>query len=209
MLSKTMDITSLDKINDRILRTALLEHLSRNQNLDNPYVFEELTLRKGRVRIDIAVISNMLHGYEIKSNVDSLKRLADQLNVYNESLDRVTLLVGEKHFNAVIDLIPNWWGVMLGIYANSNKVRIVEVRGAQDNPVLNILAYVEMLWRSEALELLEKYQVADGVRSKPNASLFERLISEVSQSDIRSGVVGAIKSRTNWRSGLQRMSCGD
>ena len=44
----------------------------------NSRVVDELELLRGVVRVDVAVISDTLHGYEIKSASDNLIRLPNQ-----------------------------------------------------------------------------------------------------------------------------------
>ena len=61
-------IKSTDRINDRILRQALLSILDYENLHPCSRIIEELGLRNGSVRIDVAVITSLLHGYEIKSN---------------------------------------------------------------------------------------------------------------------------------------------
>src|SRR5262249_26817602 len=56
-------------------------------------LIEELGLCRGRVRVDVAVVNGLLHGYEIKSDRDSLRRLAGQVEVYGKVLDRATLVI--------------------------------------------------------------------------------------------------------------------
>ena len=48
-------------------------------------VIEELGLCRGQVRVDVAVVNGLLHGYEIKSDRDSLRRLGVQVEVYGKA----------------------------------------------------------------------------------------------------------------------------
>ena len=43
---------------------------------------------------DIAVINCSIHGYEIKSDLDTLMRLPQQLEFYAMTLQKLTLVVG-------------------------------------------------------------------------------------------------------------------
>ncbi len=43
-------------------------------------VIEELGLCRGQVRVDVAVVNGLLHGYEIKSDRDSLRRALEVID---------------------------------------------------------------------------------------------------------------------------------
>jgi hypothetical protein len=58
-------------------------------------IIEELGVVHGKSRIDIAVINGLMHGYEIKSDKDTLQRLPEQMNMYNSVFNKVTLVVGK------------------------------------------------------------------------------------------------------------------
>lgn len=75
-------------------------------------VIEALGLCRGQVRIDLAVVSGLLHGYEIKSDRDSLRRLQGQVDVFGRVLDRATLVVGERHLARAVKIVPDWRGVL-------------------------------------------------------------------------------------------------
>ena len=67
--------------NDRIIRDALridLEKKLEEYNLENKHsskIFEEFRVQHGMARIDFAVINSIMHGFEIKSDLDTLERL--------------------------------------------------------------------------------------------------------------------------------------
>ena len=80
---------------------------------DDPHtlVVDELGLCEGEARVDIAVVNGFIHGFEIKSERDTLERLPHQVEVYSLVLDRVTLVVAENHAAHAMEVIPDWWGV--------------------------------------------------------------------------------------------------
>ena len=78
---------------DAEIRPALREHLLRRHASETDTVLiEELGLRRSHVRVDLAVVNGSLHGFEIKSDRDSLRRLARQVDLYSQVLDRATLV---------------------------------------------------------------------------------------------------------------------
>lgn len=57
-------------------------------------------------RIDVAVINDSLHGYEIKSAVDTLKRLPAQIEAYSKVFDYLTVYTENNHYGAFIASYP-------------------------------------------------------------------------------------------------------
>ena len=68
---------------------------------------DELGVCRGQVRIDVAVVNGRFHGYEIKSDRDSLRRLDGQVDLYSKVLDRATIVVGDRHFTEALNTVLN------------------------------------------------------------------------------------------------------
>src|SRR4051812_45593489 len=78
---------------DYDIRQELRQRLRKEHEGDpETLVIEELGLCQGQVRADIAVINGFMHGYEIKSERDTLERLPRQREVYEQCFDAVTLV---------------------------------------------------------------------------------------------------------------------
>lgn len=183
-------------VRDAQVRPALRAYLEQRQ-LTGPdtLVVEELGLCQGRARIDLATVSGILHGYEIKSPRDRLTRLASQAATYSRVLDRVTLVVGPRHMEAALRLIPRWWGVLL-VRGSTKGVFLDRFRRAAANPEQDPRALVELLWRDEALELLERHNAVAGVRSKPRPAVWDRVCEALDMTQIRSAVQHRLMART-------------
>jgi hypothetical protein len=147
-----------------------------------PLLLEEFPLRGGYVRADVAVLEPiMLHLYEIKSDRDRLDRLAEQMRLYNELADRVTMVVGWRHVVRVMRQTPNWWEVWLVERTPGGTLILVPLREGAPNPGLSVSAVASLLSRDEALSFLEDLEAANGLRSKPRDVLYFQ-IGEVLQS---------------------------
>ena len=97
------------EIRDAEVRPALRAYLDQRQSAHpDTLVVEELGLCQGRARIDLATVSDVLHGYEIKSPRDRLTRLTSQAATYDRVFDRVTLVVGPQHVASALKLVPRW-----------------------------------------------------------------------------------------------------
>src|SRR6202035_2006455 len=94
------------------IRTALKRELLAS-HADDPgtAIIEELGILHGSCRIDLAVVNGVMHGYELKSDRDTLLRLPRQIQAFAAVFDYVTLVVGERHVRLAVEIIPDWWGV--------------------------------------------------------------------------------------------------
>jgi hypothetical protein len=146
------------------------------------------------VRIDLAVVNGLLHGYEIKSDRDTLKRLDRQLEIYNCVLDRATLVVGARHTEEASEALPNWWG-LLRFEATPSGPRFTVLRRSEENPDRHARSLAELLWRNEALALLARRDAAHGVKSKPRYAVWDRLCEYFDVEEIAAEVRSCLRAR--------------
>ena len=182
------------------IRAALKRSLSAlYQNDPETLVVEEIGLCDGAARIDVAVVSHTLHGFEIKSDCDRVDRLSTQCEAYGAVFDRMTLVVGPRLQKHAMELIPEWWGVELAKPIGRRQIQFQSVRAAQQNTNFDALSIAKLLWRDEALTLLIELGHAKGVLSKPRDRIHERL-AEVSDLELlRYRVRDRLRNRANWR----------
>lgn len=157
-------------------------------------VIEEMGIWSATARIDIAVVNGELCGFELKSAKDNLKRLPHQEQLYSQVFDRVTLVTAENHLVESLTIIPEWWGLSVAVMT-SGLVRLSAERDAQENPQLRPPTLARLLWRDEALTILERHGLDRGYRSKPAAILHDRLAAELRLNDLRTEVRSALKAR--------------
>jgi len=198
-------------MNDRDIRTILRAELMRRYAKDdNTLILDEFGIRHGAARIDLVVVNHQLHGYEIKSDRDSLKRLPDQIRAHSSVMDRVTLVVGYRHAYDALRMVPEWWGVRLAeMKRQSGTVVLSDARAARDNPKVDLNAVVELLWRGEALAILEEMSAVGGVRSKRRSEIYRRLVESCDPEGLRFRIRQQLRRREHWRVGVLRESCGD
>lgn len=184
---------------DRDIRAALhvqIEEAYRNDG--DTLVIDELGLCEGDARIDVAVVNGSLTGYEIKSEADTLQRLPHQVSVYSRLLDQITLVSTERHLDKAKAMVPEWWGLS-GATEAGGQVQLEVVREAQQNPTVDPLAVVQLLWKDEALVLLTQLGIHKGMRSKPRPLLWKRLCEATTLSELSGLVRQQLKARRNWR----------
>jgi hypothetical protein len=189
---------------DLDIRRALRSEMERwhREELDT-LVLDELGLCEGAVRVDLAVVNGILHGYEIKSERDTLARLQGQAVAYSRSLDRVTIVVGPRHLDRVAAQVPLWWGLMLAEWTLAG-IALYEARAPSDNPGVDPYAQAQLLWRDEVLDVLATRELDAGVRSKPRRELWRRLANELLPHEVGEAVRERLKSREGWRVGARQ-----
>ncbi len=180
---------------DAEIRSALRAYLLAKYagEADTAFI-EELGLCRGQARIDLAVVNGLLHGFEIKSDRDSLRRLPPQAEVYSRVFERMTLVVGNRHLTEAMEVVPDWWGI-LRIDQRRTGLAFRVVRRGRRNPVRDPRALVELLWRDEALELLAAKGAARGARGKPRSLVWDRLCEHLDLSEIAATVCTSLKAR--------------
>ena len=194
---------------DRDIRDALWLRLEAAHSDDpDTLMLDELSLCHGATRIDLAVINGEIEGYEVKSERDTLERLPAQEPIYSATLDRVTLVVAEKHLPHTVDRVPDWWGLAVAT-ARQNTVEIEDVRMPELNPNIDALSLATLMWRDEALAALEFSGSARGVRGKARDAVYQRLCETMSLDDLRGLVRHTLKGRSSWRADRRQTQCGD
>ena len=173
------------------LRSRLLTQHARGTDT---VVIEELGLCRGQVRVDLAVVNGSLHGFEIKSDRDSLRRLGTQVETYSKVLDRATIVTGLRHLPEVSGTVPTWWGI-LSIHPSKNGPRFKTVRREGKNPQRDPRALVELLWLDEAIALLERRDATRGVRGKPRPVVWDRVCENFDVEEIAATVCSRLKAR--------------
>lgn len=157
-------------------------------------VVEEMGIWSGTVRVDIAVINGELNGFELKSDSDTLDRLPNQVEIYGKVFDRMTLVVGGRHYEKALSRIPDWWGCIVATM-ESGQVSLNTRRKAKRNPSPDPDILVQLLWKNEALAVLDKYGFAEGWRNKRSAEITDRLVNKLSYRRLAASVREALKAR--------------
>lgn len=165
----------------------------------NTRIVEELGLCQGIARVDLAVVNGSIHGYEIKSDQDTLARLPGQVDIYNRTLDFVTMVTAPGHAKKIRKIVPRWWGIWT-VISDDSGARLENSRAPRRNPDIDLFSVAQLLWREEALEALDGLGLAMGIRSKPREELWKRLASELTRQELGRIVRDHLRRRVDWRS---------
>lgn len=113
--------------------------------------------RAGSCKADLVILNGTATVYEIKSERDSLARLANQVENYKRVFAKVNVIASEGHIEGVLATVPDDVGVM----CLSNRYRITTVREAADCPArICPITVFESLRTAEAAAILQAMRVA-------------------------------------------------
>jgi hypothetical protein len=162
-------------------------------------IIDELSLCQGDARVDIAVVNGSFHGYEIKSDRDTLDRLPGQRPVYGVCFDSMTIVVGTRHVAECRRIVPRWWGIWEAV-RDSEGVRIECRREPQPNADVSPESLVQLLWKDETLAALREIGFIAPTKAT-RRELWSALVSMVPPAKLSEIVRGRLKARGDWRSG--------
>lgn len=184
-------------LKDIDIRATLIGELNRVNAQHSYRIIEELAVCDGEARVDVAVANGKLCGYEIKSDADTLERLALQQRCYDKTFDTVSIVVGEKFKNVIEEHVPEYWGIYI-VSQNSSGCKIRRKRMARMNKNIEPSALLELLWKEEVVSLLKQKGIK-GVSGKNRRILRQIALENIPLKEIRDYTRETIKGRQNWR----------
>jgi len=187
-------------MHDTVIRESLYSKVLSKYTLDtNTKVIDEFKINHGSSRADIAVVNGIMHGYEIKSDFDNLDRLPSQAEAYSKIFDKVTLVVGTKHLDKALKIIPSWWGVTLAVKNSKNLPKFESYRRAILNKEIDANFLTKLLWRSEAIDILLHKNIGKSILRQDRSTLYKEICLHYSTTEIRKIVHQKLKERKFWR----------
>lgn len=187
-------------LSDLLIRTELKNFLL-NRKYKPRAIIDELRVHNGNAIADLVTIHSKMHCYEIKSDLDSLYRLADQARMYAMTFPFVTVVVSRKHLDGVIKVIPSSCGILCAEFRNG-KIKFQYIRKAELNKEINMVGALKMFWRDELCQIY--YQIKNLEPKKSYTR--DRLILELSDILIPSkyfSISSDIIERRNYNKSLQ------
>jgi hypothetical protein len=112
--------------------------------------------------------------------------------------DRITIICGKIHTNKILNLVPEWWGV-LEVTGDKYGMKKSIIRNAKRNKSINAYSVSQLLWKSEALELLSLYELSKGLSNKTIDIIWEKIANNIPLEKIQEFVRLKLKNRSNWR----------
>jgi hypothetical protein len=183
---------------DADIRPVLDARLQRRYGQhEDTVIIHEFGIHCGIHRVDMAVVNGVISGYEIKSQKDTLKRLPAQVRAYGMVFDKMSLVVSEKHHQAALEIIPDWWEVLLA-EPGSRQPKLLKVRGGTVNRGVKPYAMATLIWRDQSLALLEDRGLAKGLRSASREKLWDALVHNLSLPELQAEARKAVRAQRDW-----------
>lgn len=182
------------------VRRALHRDLYRLHGTDSlTRILDEFGVCQGMRRIDVAVVNGELTGFEIKSERDRLDRLPEQRDIYSRVFDRVYLVAAACHMDRATALLPEWWGLTV-VQPTGHHMALHSLRAASLNDGQQPYALAQLLWRDEALKLLDQLGMLDAqLRRGSRRHMWQALAGALKLEDLAKAVREALKTRKGWR----------
>lgn len=193
----------VDPITEQELRRQLKDWLAPRITRPGARLVEEFGIERGAARIDLAVITDDFEAFEIKSDLDSFMRMRNQIHAYNRVFGRLWIVTGPLNAEPAARIVPRWWGILTATRALDRTLEFVEVRPAIVNPIQEAMSIAMLLWREEALSLLEAAGLGPVSTRATRAQLSERLATALELDSLRSLVARVIAGRDAATAGLQ------
>lgn len=193
----------------QIKKSFLRSKLNSQQKRTNTLVLNELGLKHGKCRADIAVVNGRLTGYEIKSDVDSIKRLSKQILIYSSIFNRAYLILTDVHLETASSLLPEWWGIIIAKKDNNGIINFTELRKSMENPNVDDYSVAQLLWHCEVKKKLLKLGYSQKDCNNRRSILYEMLTSKIRQKKLVNYVKECLLNRVNWRHHELQFQYGD
>jgi hypothetical protein len=194
---------------DNAIRKALhATELRPHHDCPDTLILNELALAHSSARIDVAVLNGCLHGYEIKSSVDTLHRLPRQIDLYVECLQKLTIVCAPRHLEGVYSIVPSWCGVMEAQKGEQGDIKFVTHRVPQENKNVQGSRLAHLLWRQEAVDMLASQNLPVKILKQPRKQLYLEIADRFTVTEISAYIKSAMASRPRWRGPQVRASYG-
>lgn len=151
--------------------------------------------RAGSCKADLVILNGTATVYEIKSERDSLTRLANQVENYKRVFAKVNVIASDDHINGVLKTVPG----DVGVLRLSRRGRISTVREAADCPerVCPVTVF-ESLRTAEAEAILKALAIS--VPKLPNTkrhAAFRALFAQLDPAALHMEMVRTLKRTRN------------
>lgn len=195
--------TKLRTVLDIDIRRELDRSLRlKHEGDDSSLLRHEFGVDAGGRRVDVVLINGRLDGWEIKSDHDSLARLAGQVEAFSKVLDRSWLVTTDRHLERAVEKVPGWWGVVRACpVGEDGGVLLTQLRRPRRSPMLDAMATAQLLWRDEAMAILVERGLGEGLSGRARWYVWERLAASFALEPLRGLVRDALRERREWPGG--------
>jgi hypothetical protein len=185
---------------DRLVRSAFHQTvLQWTHHCENTFVINELGIKNGTYRADIAVLNGKIIGYEIKTENDTLSRLPSQAEAYSQIFNEVFLIVAENHLQNALEIVPKWWGIYLIKPLCEETYYFEYIRESQSNLNQDTFSIAQLLWKDEALEIANTVFNCNIKNRSTRKEIYGAISAACKTDNLGEIVIDYLKKRETWR----------
>lgn len=199
-----MGVGMVHVVRDRDLRAALVTALRERTGGDQLVVPEVDILGPIPARIDVLQVADRIHAYEIKSDVDDLRRLPRQMAAYEQVVERASLVVGTRYSEHALNVVPEWWSIEVASVNQHSVLQLRTLRRGKLNPNVDPQAVAAFLPHQALAAILR----AHGLERASRRSVDELRFLFALQFSRRTALQtarDAMRAREDWHTRAHRL----
>lgn len=177
-----------------VYKNELLKYILKIDRYKNEYISAITEIRVGDAKADFVFVNGCSEVFEIKTPLDTLNRLNNQLNMYFKVFDKVSLLVDQKYIGSLKELDCYKY---LGIFLLENK-KIIQIKEAKLNThKLDYILAFNLLRKEEAINVIKK-EFHEDISHLPNIELAlkaRKLFYKIDEDKAREYIKEGLKER--------------
>lgn len=177
---------------DTDIRQILLKNLHLIPSMRKVSYVEEWFISRKVIADVVGITSECLTGFEIKSDGDSLTRLANQIVSYDKVCRFNYIVVSDKFKNTIENHIPSHWGI---IYVTHDGIEIL--KEAKDHDI-TIKSLFWVLWRAEMVECMKQHKLK-GYSKLRMSQITAVIIKELDAEIVEQYVYHTLLQRNSWK----------
>lgn len=131
--------------NETTIKAAFLNQILFKRKRDIT-IFE---LPVGGSRVDLCKINGTSIAYEIKTDLDNLKRLGKQILDYQRVFEQVYVICSFKRVSEVESVLPDTCGIYTYTYSPKKRYQFEKYRNASKNIIFDSRQQLSLLWSRE------------------------------------------------------------
>ena len=178
----------------KVLYSGFLKEKKFIKNPKETIIIDEFSSSYSSARIDISVLNGSLHGYEIKSERDTLERLPKQIEYYSKIFEYITIVTTKKYTQKIGEIVPEFFGIFL-IENKKGILKLKKIRSPKKNRNIDYFELAKLLWREELKEILKENKIKK-VSSLTRIELTKKVAENIPHDIIKNFVLTKIKDRT-------------
>ena len=138
----------MKNIHEKTVKALLIQHLLENNN--KGIIINEFSVNFFERRLDIALITNYIDFFEIKTEADTLKRLKGQSETFSKFCDKFHIICAPCHIEKVLSETPN----NVGVWELRENKTIKKIRRGKRNILTDKNRLIQMLHSNELKQIL-------------------------------------------------------